>query len=110
MPLSNRLLRRGWLWFLFCTPTISSQAQVLINEIHYRPSNELVAEEFIELWNFGGEPVSLNGWQFNAGVRFSFSDTTLPPDSGLVVTADATRFAELHPGVRNVVGLSLIHI
>jgi len=44
MPLSNRSLRRGWLWFLFCAATISSQAQVLINEIHYRPANESVDE------------------------------------------------------------------
>ena len=104
MPLSNRSLRRGWLWFLFCAATISSQAQVLINEIHYRPANESVAEEFIELWNFGGEPVSLNGWQLNAGVRFAFSKITLPPDSGLVIAADAARFAELHPVIKNIVG------
>ena len=104
MPLSNSSLRRGWLWLLFCAAAISSQAQVLINEIHYRPANESVNEEFIELWNFGGEPVSLDGWQLNAGVRFAFGKITLPPDSGLVIAADTTRFAELHPGVKNIVG------
>jgi len=102
--MSNRSLRRGWLWFLFCAAATSPQAQVLINEIHHRPANESVAEEFIELWNFGGEPVDLDGWQLNAGVRFAFSKITLPPDSGLVVAANAARFAELHPGVKNVTG------
>ncbi len=81
MPMSNRSLRRGWLWLLFCAAATSPQAQVLINEIHHRPANESVAEEFIELWNFGGEPVDLDGWQLNAGVRFAFSKITLPPDS-----------------------------
>ena len=104
MPMSNRSLRRGWLWLLFCAAATSPQAQVLINEIHHRPANESVAEEFVELWNFGGEPVDLDGWQLNAGVRFAFSKITLPPDSGLVVAANAARFAELHPDVKNVTG------
>ena len=102
--MSNRSLRRGWLWLLFCAAATSPQAQVLINEIHHRPANESVAEEFVELWNFGGEPVDLDGWKLNAGVRFAFSKITLPPDSGLVVAANAARFAELHPGVKNVTG------
>ena len=102
--MSNRSLQRGLLWFLFCVAAANSQAQVLINEIHYRPANESVAEEFIELWNFGGEPIDLNGWQLSAGVRFALSQITLPPDSGLVVAANAARFAELHPGVKNITG------
>ena len=102
--MSNRSLRRGWLWFIFCAAATSPQAQVLINEIHHRPANESVAEEFIELWNFGSEPLDLDGWKLNAGVRFAFSKITLPPDSGLVVAANAPRFAELHPGVKNVTG------
>ena len=104
MPLSNRSLRRGWIWFLFCLAAIPIPAQVLINEIHYRPANESVSEEFVELWNFKDEPVSLDSWQLDAGVRFVFTKITLPPDSGLVIAADAARFAELHPGVKNVVG------
>ena len=104
MPISNSSLQRRWLWLLFFAAAISSQAQVLINEIHYRPANESVDEEFIELWNFGSEPVLLDGWQLGSGVRFAFADTTLPPDSGLVVAADTARFAELHPGVNNVIG------
>ena len=103
MPLSNRSLRCGWLWLLFFVAT-TPQARVLINEIHYRPANESVDEEFIELWNFEGEPVALDGWQLDAGVRFVFSKITLPPDSGLVVAANAARFAELHPGIENVTG------
>ena len=104
MPMSNRSLRRSWLWLLFFAAAISSQAQVLINEIHYRPANESVNEEFIELWNFGGEPVSLDGWQLNAGVRFSFGKLTLPADKGLVISADKTRFVELPPVGKNTAG------
>jgi hypothetical protein len=104
MPLSNRSLRRVWLGLLFCAGLICATAQVRINEIHYRPANESVDEEFIELWNFGTEPVSIDGWQLDAGVRFAFTETILQPDSGLVVAANTARFAELHPGVHNVVG------
>ncbi|MBC8245661.1 MAG: lamin tail domain-containing protein [Verrucomicrobia bacterium] len=104
MPLSNRSLRRGWLCLLFFAAAISSPAEVLINEIHYHPANESVNEEFIELWNFGSEPVSLDGWQLSAGVRFTFGKLTLPPDRGLVVAANTARFAELHPNVKNVTG------
>jgi len=104
MPLSNQSLRRVWLGLLFCAELICATAQVRINEIHYRPANESVDEEFIELWNFGTEPIPLDGWQLDAGVRFAFAETILPPDSGLVVAANTARFAELHSGVHNVVG------
>ncbi|SVD19281.1 uncharacterized protein METZ01_LOCUS372135, partial [marine metagenome] len=103
MPLSNRSLWHDWLWLLFFA-AITPQAQVIINEIHYRPANESLSEEFIELWNFGGEPVTLDGWQLDAGILFVFGKITLPPDSGLVVAADVAQFAKLHPGVKNVVG------
>ena len=83
MPLSNRSLRHCWIWFLFYLTAIPIPAQVLINEIYYHPANESVSEEFIELWNFGGEPVSLDGWRFNAGIRFTLSEgdftETSPP-------------------------------
>ena len=102
--MTNQSSRCALLWLFICFVEISLYAQVLINEIHYRPANESVDEEFIELWNFGPEPVSIDGWQLNAGVRFKFTKITLPPDSGLVVAADKGRFNELHPEVHNVVG------
>ena len=104
MPLSNRSFRHIWPVLLFCGGFIYTPAKVLINEVHYRPANDSIDEEFIELWNFGKETVSIDGWQLDAGVRFAFAETTLLPDSGLVIAADTKRFAELHPGVRNVVG------
>ena len=78
---------------------------MLINEIHHRPANESVdggVRRALEFRRRAGR--SLDGWQLNAGVRFAFSKITLPPDSGLVVSANAARFAELHPGVKNVTG------
>ena len=79
-------------------------AEVRINEIHYRPKNESVTEEFIELWNYGEKRVSLAGWQLDRGVQFSFNNQSIPPGAGLVIAADPDWLAEQHPALNNVAG------
>jgi hypothetical protein len=77
---------------------------VQITELMYHPASEDVREEFVELYNPGPDPVSLAGWRFTTGVRFTFPAVTIPPGGYLAVAADLAVFAQLHPGVTNVVG------
>src|SRR3954471_5274922 len=82
---------------------------VVINEIMYHPLQpqfgaEPVGQEFIELYNRSGTNVNLNGWRFNKGVSFTFTNVTLAPSAYLVVSPSLAEFAAAHPGVTNVVG------
>ncbi len=85
---------------------LSGQAAepVRITELMYHPASEDVREEFVELHNPGPDPVNLTGWRFTTGVRFTFPAVTVPPGGYLAVAADLAVFAQLHPGVTNVVG------
>ncbi|MSQ03278.1 MAG: hypothetical protein EXR71_15530, partial [Myxococcales bacterium] len=85
---------------------------VVINEVQYhraplaRQGEPVTAqdEEWIELYNRGGQPVDLSGWQLADAVTFTFpSGTILAPDSYLVVGNDAAALASAHPGI-DVVG------
>ena len=89
---------------LCCAWPLPGLADVVINEIHYHPASEDEREEFIELHNTGTEGVNVGGWAFTNGIRFTLPvATTIPAGGFLVVAADATVFAGLHPEVTNVV-------
>ena len=61
-------------------------AQVVINEIHYNPNDETSAEEFIELYNLGGNAIDISGWTISDAVEFSIPEgTTIPPNGYLVI-------------------------
>ena len=79
-------------------------ADVVINEIMYHQLGDNNDHEFIELFNRGDEAANLSGWSFDAGVDFTFPDVTLDAGEYLVVAADTNSFAEIHPGVNDVVG------
>lgn len=85
-------------------------AGVVINEIHYHPVEEpeFDAEylpeldlsedvhEFIELYNDGDSAVSLAGWEFTKGVKFTFpSGTTIGSSEFLVVAKDPARLQSI---------------
>ncbi len=83
--------------------------QVVINEIMFHPGHadgvpEPVGEEFVELLNTGAAPVSVDGWQIDRGVSFTFGNETIPAGGTLVVAADLATFQSAHPGVTNAVG------
>src|SRR5258706_5662021 len=87
----------------------AAHADVMINEIMYHPLQpqfgaEPTGEEFVELFNTGTNAVNLNGWRFNKGISFTFSNITLAAGAYLVVSPDLNTFAQRHPGVSNVVG------
>lgn len=100
----------GWLpWFMVglwigaqpaVLETAADDRDVIINEIHYHPDSDLEKEEFIELYNRGGEPVDLGGWTFSQGIQFIFpAPTVLPPDGYLLVVRDSSAVAAFAPGV-----------
>ena len=88
---------------IFAALGISSQAAVVVSEIMYHPSSENSAEEYVELYNNGGAPVTLTGWQFTSGVTFTFPAASIPAGGYLVVAANAAAFTLKYPTVTNYV-------
>ncbi len=91
---------------------VSLEADIVVNEVMYHraPLSESGVpvqdrdEEWIELFNRGGAPVDLGGWQLVDAVAYTFpAGTTLEPGGFLVVSNDAAALRAAHPGV-TVVG------
>ncbi|MEO8353407.1 MAG: lamin tail domain-containing protein, partial [Chthoniobacteraceae bacterium] len=85
--------------FTFAAPMPASAKSVVINEIHYNPTNNTVRSEFIELYNASPDPVNLTGWRLSGAIDFSFpANTTLAPGAYLLVAQDPatvqTRFGK----------------
>ena len=71
-------------------PVQPADLHVKINEIYYNSPNNLVAAEFVELYNPTGGPVNLAGWQFTKGISFVFPNApaSIIPAGGYVVVAE----------------------
>jgi hypothetical protein len=88
---------------------VSLVSAIVINEIMYRHrpqfrdgATPFVAndEQWIELFNRSGAEVDVSGWQFDAGIGFTFAaDTTIPAGGYAVVAKDPAAFNATHPGV-----------
>ncbi len=108
--LGSDFIARGY--FLLPTPNAPNTAapladptrNVVISEIMYHPSSNNDLEEYIELANLGTGSVNLNGWQFTAGVSFTFPNIAIPAGQRLVVARDVATFSAKYPSVTNVVG------
>ncbi len=80
----------GWLGLVAAPP-------VVINEIHYHPTEDRDALQWIELHNPGKEAVDLAGWKFSKGIRMTFgAGTTLPPGGHGVIVQDRKAFTTQH--------------
>ena len=54
---------------------------IVINELMYDPISGNDDDQYLELYNRGANPVDLSGWQFTAGVSFTFpAGATLAPE------------------------------
>ena len=96
-------------WMALASSTL---AQVVINEVHYRPAAAAVLAgedparlEFVELYNSGANVVDLSGWTIAPAVHFTFpAGTSLAPGEYLVVARDPaflkTRGSMVPVGVR----------
>ena len=94
---------------LFFSVLGNAPAQVVINEIMFHPPHvdgdpEPTAEEYIELLNTGADAVSIDGWELDRGVDFTFGPVSIGAGETLVVAADLATFQTANPGVTNVVG------
>ena len=84
---------------------VSSNAQVVINEIMFHPALNTPEEEFIELFNRSGSNVNLGGWRLEQGIDFAFpANISIGPGQYLVVAADTNRFRAIYPTIENVIG------
>ena len=95
---------------VFTSPTRGARNQlpasprVVINEIHYNPSFENDAGEWIELYNPTALRIDVSGWQFTRGISYTFADgTTIAAGGRLVLAADPTG-VEARYGIGGVVG------
>ena len=69
-------------------PALLAQApSVAINEIHYHPADDVRDGEFVELVNFGSEPVDIGGWILSGGIQFVVPDGTLLAAGAYAVVA-----------------------
>lgn len=59
--------------------------EIVINEIMYAPISGDSADEFIELYNRGTNPVSLAGWRLADAISFTFTNSALVPPGGYIV-------------------------
>ena len=73
-------------------PMTAPPSSLCLNEIMYHPVLENAFEdhhEFVEIHNPTNEAVSLDGWAFTRGIRFTFpAGTTIEPGGYLVVAKD----------------------
>lgn len=69
-------------------------AAVIINEINYAPSDSANPAEFVELWNTGASAVSVAGWQFDAGITYTFpAGASIAANGYLVISNEPAKFA-----------------
>jgi hypothetical protein len=65
--------------------------KMVINEIMYHPENDY--PEFIEIMNFGNNPVNLNGFKLSGGINYLFqTNESIQPGAGIVLSNDNTLF------------------
>jgi hypothetical protein len=74
---------------------------IVINEMMYKPISGNDDDQYIELYNKGTNTVDLTGWQFTAGVTFTFPSVTLPPNGYLVVAKNLTNLLAKYPNLNN---------
>jgi len=79
---------------------------IVINELMYDPIVFGSDGQYIELYNKGTNTINLNGWQFTAGVTFTFPNVTLAPSGYLVVAKNASFLFANYPNLNtnNTVG------
>ena len=80
--------------------TSQAHAEVVINEIHYEPEENIDPGEFIEIHNSGSQAVDLTDWSFADGIDFVFpSGTSVDPGGYLVIAEDSGFLESTYEGV-----------
>ena len=76
-------------------------SDLMVTELHYHPANQGNVDhkelEFIELKNIGTKTLDLSGLALTDGIQFTFpAETTLSPNSFMIVASNATEFEKLY--------------
>lgn len=87
--------------------TFSVPDSIVINEIMYKHAPAYLPtgktndpEQWLELYNKSGSPVSLSGWSLTGGVSYAFPPTASIPAGGyLVVAKDKVTLAAKYPAI-----------
>ena len=103
-----RLLLKAALTILaLAASPMPGRAQVVINEIMYRPGTafpENTALEFIELHNPTGAQVDIGGWALTSGTAFTFPANTMIAAGGFAVVASSPSAVQAAYGIGGVFG------
>ncbi|YCM45981.1 lamin tail domain-containing protein [Verrucomicrobiaceae bacterium 227] len=93
-------------WGELATPSpgaVNSEAlrrAIVINELHYHPSDGENSGEFIELFNNGASAVDLSGWVVKDGVDFVMPDgVTIAAGAYLIVAENRAELLERYPNL-----------
>ena len=81
----------------------TTNAEVVINEIHYNSEPNNALNEFIELHNVGNKPVDISGWFFSDGISYQFNEGTVINANGFLVVSENPERLEITLGA-NAVG------
>ncbi len=84
--------------------------ELLISEIHYHPGEPNETDnpdgiwsrtdyEYVELWNASDRALQLGGVALSEGVRFTFPERTLAPNSRVLVVEEKAAFISRYPSV-----------
>lgn len=67
----------------------SLRAELVINEIHYRPPDKTELSQFVEIYNTGPAAVAVAGWSLAGDIQYTFpAGTSLAADAFAVVAQD----------------------
>lgn len=102
----NKFLIRFSLFVVLFLPYIS-QASLEITEIMYDPKGANTNHQWIEVYNSGSSPVSVDAskWRFNDGSSHYMNskvDFSVPAQSYFILTGDKNTFLSDHPGFGGV--------
>ena len=101
--LKRRRDARRHSWAEQLEPRLALVAPLAITEIMYVPSggNNF---EYIEVKNTSGAPLDVTGFQFTAGITFTFPNLTLPTGGYAVVVKDQPSFVARYGGGVTIAG------
>lgn len=93
---------------MFALIPCQDTATIIVTEINYSSSDEHDTGDWFEIFNFGEDPVLLNGWRFrdsDTSHVYDFPDNiVLDPNEYLVVVQDSLDFISVHDTIPQFVG------
>jgi hypothetical protein len=83
--------------------TLSTPIPLRLTEIMYNPAGS-DDSEFIELRNVGSGPIDLTGFQFTAGLEFTFPEIVLPAGGHVLIVRNQAAFEAIYGAGHNIAG------